>query len=690
MDNGERERRLAVSGVPPMPERAPTAGRVPLAEWLRMPRPADAPLGVWRAGYVPRPETEPEQTPAARLAVGALASAFVGWVVWSLLYNGYLGSYWIWPLTAATPDSWRGTMAFVVAAWAYYALVAGGLAVVFGRLGQWPEAARRLWAWARRRHQTTAAGAQGAVPRPRTALPAPEDDPAAWCELRREGAVAEAEQLTRELHAGGVSDVDHARITHAWRTARSDAARQQLLEELRARGAAAAVHGSGARDLPGRAGQHDLVLRQVRLGSAVDIPRNPYPYRTASFALAPEQLATGLLTIGPSGSGKTSRIVRPVVEALSLQALAGQAAVVVVTDRGEACVPSSWCDVVIGPGAGRGNALDLFGGTQDPDEAAAIAAEALTGDLEALGGRAAVTLLAQLIGPYRAVHSRWPRVEELRDLLDGGVALEELRGELEAKGLRREVRELAAGARQVTGNSAIVAQLADRVAVLDRPALADLVTTDAGVTVLDRLDKPVRVRVDLPARVHHEAARILTRLVLAKYAAAAPHRAPGSPFACLVLDDATGAITPQSVQALQRLRSAQAGLVLALRALSDVPEQLRAPLVGAVGCRAVCAGIGPWDGQHVATAWGTEWVEEVSVTDRQLIGDEPVQKLMYGLRKLATGRHVTAQSVTTRRERRQRWPAEDLATEIPGGHAVISITDTAGERSSPILIRLSE
>ena len=53
-------------------------------------------------------------------------------------------------------------------------------------------------------------------------------------------------------------------------------------------------------------------------------------------------------------------------------------------------------------------------------------AEALVGDLAATlpGGdsRRAATALAQLLGPYRAAHGRFPAVPELRELLDGAPA----------------------------------------------------------------------------------------------------------------------------------------------------------------------------------------------------------------------------------------------------------------------------
>ena len=83
--------------------------------------------------------------------------------------------------------------------------------------------------------------------------------------------------------------------------------------------------------------------------------------------------------------------------------------------------------------------LDLYGGTTDPDEAAAVLAEALVGDLADPhpGGdsRRSTTVLAQLLGPYRAVHGRFSSVPQLRQLLDGAPGpLGELREGLQDAG----------------------------------------------------------------------------------------------------------------------------------------------------------------------------------------------------------------------------------------------------------------
>ncbi|WP_329224239.1 ATP-binding protein (plasmid) [Streptomyces sp. NBC_01485] len=630
--------------------------------------------------------------PTRQLALGCAASALVAWFVWSLLYNGYLGPYWLWPLMLITPDGWYQSMYFVVASWSYYAVVLIGIAVFFGRLGGWPELLRRARA-AVGRANARAVAAEAAAPR----APDPESDPALWPQMRADGAVEVAERLSAELRDGRMTDVDYARIDHAWRSGRS---RAEISEEVRARGAAACAHGSGARDLPARMGRHDLALRQVRIGTAADSDRNPQAYRGAGVALEPAVLSTSALVVGSPGAHAATGIVGPVVESLCLQALAGQAAVVSVTSSGTA-VPRGAFDVVLRVGdASVPHGLDLYAGLDDPDEAASVLAEALVGDLAEAGGdsRWASMSLAQLIGPWRSVHGEFPGVAELRDLLSDEAARADLRAALDERGLGAHRRDLDAFERRSAAPGGAVEELATRVALLDRPAFHGFIAPHASegaadarrVLSLQHLDQPIRVRIELPERAHAEAARILTRLVLAQFTLWAASRRDRSLFAFLVLEDAAQAITPQCLRGLQQLRTSNAGVLFTLRTLSEIPEGLRDHLLAAVGCRIACVGVSPWDAQHFASAWGTEWVETEMVTHRQIRAEEPMTKVWHALKKIATGKHVTAKSVTVRREERQRWSASELANELQTGQAVISMTTVRGDRMPPVLTNLNQ
>ncbi|MFI1413968.1 ATP-binding protein [Streptomyces sp. NPDC020707] len=677
--------------VPPRPTQAPGGPPRPdgsaFLTWLRTPRPEAAP-GVWRFGHRPRPEVEPEQIPARQLLSGALIAFLVGYLVWSLLWNGYLGGWWLLPLYAMIPDSWAQPHSFgsVVVVYAYYVAVALGIMIGVGRLGRWSEVWRRYGPPAWRR-------AAPVDERP----PAPEEDPAQWNVLRAAGAPDAADRLGADARAGLMRDVDHARITRAWQGVRSG--RHSLATFTGAvlrEGAAACPHPSGDRDLPGRLARHDLVTGQVRLGTTADDPRNPYAYRGTGLALGPELLGTSLLAVGPAGSGKTSGVVWPLVESLCLHALAGRAAVVVVGAAGAGLGPVDAYDVVVRVGNTESvYDLDLYGGTTDPDEAAAVLAEALVGDLAdphpSGDSRRSTTVLAQLLGPYRAVHGRFPSVPELRQLLDGAPGpLGALRKALTDGGQESLLRELDARERQLGQPGDLGGVLADRVALLDRPAFAGFFDTSGQTRPfsLRALDHPVRVRIDLPQRGHADASRILSRLVLAQFAASVAVREDRSLFACLVLDDATGVVTPEAVRGLQRLRSANAGVVMTLRTLDDAPRPLRSPLLGAIGCRVALSGLTPWDGQDFAEVWGKEWIEARDVTDRQIIAETPAGKAVHMLRRVITGNAPTARAVTVRQVERERWSASELAHAVPPGHAVLSLTSVRGEHAPPLLVDL--
>ncbi|MFF9594235.1 ATP-binding protein [Streptomyces sp. NPDC014646] len=680
--------------VPPPPAHAPAPPRpdgTAVIAWLRAPRP-DAPVGIWRLGHRPRPEEEPEQVPGRQLIAGALLAALVAWCVWSLLYNGYVGLWWLLPLELVTPDSWRhgqaGPVITMIVYYGYYALIAGGLLYAAGRMGRWPDVWRRYVT-----PHVSQARAAGEIP-----VPEAGEDPVQWPHLRTAGptAAAAADRLVQDVHAGQLRDVDHARITQAWQTARSKGRTDVVAKAVSERGAAAFPHPSGARDLPARTATHDLITHQVRLGTVVDGTKNPWSFRGAGIAADPDVLGTGMLVVGPAGSGKTRHITRPITEALCLQALAGRAAVVAVGPAGTALGPAGQYDIRIRLGHPEStHDLDLYGGTTDPDEAAAILTEALAGDLTSDPDRrrGAAILLSRLLGPYRAAHGRFPSVPDLRQLLEGTPAAhQELARRLGEAGPAQEAmaRDLEAAARQLAVPGGPGPALADRVALLDRPAFRTFFDPEGKGKALSvrSLTHPVRVHIGLPSGGHPDAARVLARLVLAQFLAYAAQREARGLFVALVLDDAAGAVTAEAVRGMQGLRSAHAGLVLGLRTLAEVDPDLRAPLLGAVGCRAVMSGVPLQDGRAIADAWGTEWIETQDVTDRQIIADSTGGKAWHALRKAITGRAVTARAVTTRKVERERWSASELAHSVPPGHAVLSLTSVTGDRTSPLLVDL--
>ncbi|MFI9113105.1 ATP/GTP-binding protein [Streptomyces venezuelae] len=564
-----------------------------------------------------------------------------------------------------------------------YALSAALVVWPCARIGDW-ESVFRQW---------RSRGTPGAAPAP-TPPSGPEIPLSQWPELRAVGEHRAADVLTGELAAGRMNDVDCVRVRRAWNAGDRDAARRaELIDLLLRQGAAAGAHPSGDRDLPSRSAAHDLLVGQVRVGRWVAAERSPRAYHGAGLALAPELLGTSLLAVGPSGTGKTRSLIAPVVETLSLQALTGACAVVAVGSAGVPLGPDEAFDVVIrlGDPTSRYD-LDLYAGATDPDEAAACLAEGLVGDMEGVETRRAATVLAQILGPYRVAHGRFPTVPVLRELLEARPeTLRALLDLLPADGAQAMRRELESRLRQVGTATDLGPVLADRLAALDRPAFAEFFgggQEARSFSLRAVAHHPIRVRVSLPEGGHEEAARLLNRLLLAQFQHATRGGGGRGNFACLVLDDAAGAVTPGTLRALQRLRTQNAGVVLALRTLAEVPEALHGPLLAIVGCRMAFSGLPTWDGRAFAEAWGTERVEMTEVAHHTVFADQPMTRAMHALRKLVTGKAVTTEAVTVREVERQRWSASDLAHSVPPGHAVLSLSHVRGEQVPPLLVDL--
>ncbi|MFJ3220737.1 ATP-binding protein [Kitasatospora sp. NPDC086801] len=653
-----------------------------LPTWATAPRPEAEP-GVYRLGYRP---IDPERAEAAKVAAWPLLlraglNAVVGW--FAFLYGTQLVlrlivlTVWV-----KNPTDTEVTVVGV----SVNLLVAALVIKLFGRMGRWPEVWRRYAAPLLSRAVTQEQPAEEDV----AAAPVVRRlDP--WDGLRQGGAAEAAGRLEREA----VGDVDYVRIQRAWESAQADPAFvPAFVEQVAARGGAAFAHPSESRELADRGERHDLLLGQVCLGTAQDVPKNPLSHRAAGFALDPAVLGTSLLAVGPAGTGKTARLARPVAEALCLQALAGTACVVVVGAADADLGPDAWYDVVIAPGDPASvYGLDLYGAAQDPDEAAARLAEALLPDELTARAENARTALQQVVGPFHAAYGRYPGVRELRALLAGepdvlaalvkalGVA-----GRLAVYERDLEHRERQRGRADDPG-----ALLADRLALLDRPAFEGAFATDGTGRppfAMRVLDHPLRVRVKLPERSHPEAARMLSRLVVGQFVQAAGARTDRSLFAGLVVDDASAALDATAVRGVQRMRGVNAGAVLLLRTLVDLPEALRAPLFGAVGCRMAFPGIAPWDGRLFSEAWGTHLVQETAVTHTPDTSGGVVRRAGRLGRRALSGTAAQTESVTTRDVERLRWSPSDLAHALPAGYAVVSLTAVSGEQVPPLLVDL--
>ncbi|OIV35286.1 hypothetical protein BIV57_22340, partial [Mangrovactinospora gilvigrisea] len=617
----------AVPPAPTVPPPAPTPAAPKTAAPAAAPAPAEVQLwaarerrtplpGVYALDrHVPRPADDPDDPASGRLwprALIALAAAVL--FAWQVML-------WEIDLLAIILNTLLGVPKPLQVAIYYlnYLAYFGGWCWLWYRIGRWGPLVRRL-SVRYRATQAAAAAARGAA---EGGAPAASLFP----ELRRAGhppLAAAADRLDRDAAAGRLNDVDYARLQHAWQQAGGDRDRaDRFAAEVAANGAAAFGRAGGDRDLPARSARHDLKTAQVRLGTVADDPRNPAEYRGAGLALDPSLLGTSVLAVGSGTGAEPPRVLRPVAESLGLQALAGAAAVVALGGPHAPLGPRDGYDVLVLPGSADGLAspdrLDLYG-TATPETAARCLADALVPPGVEDGERSerARVALRQLLVPHFAAYGCGPSLRVLRELLEGEeAAMRALGLALDERGLvETHAPELRARVRQQYRNDDVGALLADRLALLDVPAVAGALAADGGVAVgrLAEAGDPLRVRIELPHDSHPEAAEILARLVAGQFLTGAAGRSEDAAFAALLVDDAAPVVDERLVRGLARLRAAGAAAVLALPTLADVPERLREPLVAAVGCRVALPGLPPWDGRLLSEAWGTTWRDERSVT----------------------------------------------------------------------------
>ena len=491
---------------------------------------------------------------------------------------------------------------------------------------------------------------------------------------------------------GRMNDVDCARVRHAWtRATRGPTASPPSRRPCCAQGGAACASPL-RRPRPARAAPPATTCSPARSASAAarTTRATPTPAAAPASPWTPTLLGTSLLAVGPSGSGQDrAALVRPVVESLApAGARRPGAPSSPSAPPARPLGPDDAFDVVVRVGDPASvHDLDLYGGTADPDEAAAVLAEGLVGDRRhGCDSRRAATALAQLLGPYRAAHGRFPavpraaRTPRRRARPRSPPCASALRGR---RTRRPCCRELDARTRQAGGPGDPGPALADRVALLDRPAFAGFFGTGT-----DARPFSLRAARPAPAAGPYRPARARPRRgrpgsspgsCSPSSPRSPPARTDRSLFACLVLDDATARRhrrdrTRHPAAALGRTRAPSSPCAPS----TTSPRRCTAPLLGAVGCRMAFSGVTTWDGSRFAEAWGKEWVETRDVAQHTVFADQPFTRALHALRKLVTGKAVTTDAVTVRQVERERWSASELAHAVPAGHAVLSLTTVRG------------
>lgn len=513
---------------------------------------------------------------------------------------------------------------------------------------------------------------------------------APWDWIRENHPLA-AQLLDAMSKDQNLHDVDYARILKAAEMAASDPhLTEHFVQELTTLGAGTALHSSGLRTLPGsRFAMHNMLMGQVRLGRVVPTAKSEL-VASGDFGVDQDVLRTSLLVIGPPGSGKSRSLAIPIVEHLSLSALANRASLIVVDPKGTDFAYDGWFDIVVDP-LNPSCGFSLFGGAPTADIAADRLASALlppkVSDDKAYFVDASYNALYACLAPFHEAFERWPTIRELLGLLRADrAAMDSVKQHLKGPGSKDWKNLLDTRSSQAGGRVDPAASLVERFARLDRPALRRIFDHPESFLMRD-INRPTRVRVAVPESEYPEASRILARLVVSQFvqvtAASDTNR---NIFKALVIDEAGRYVDDYVARGVQKLRSNNAGLVLLTQTLSDFPLDVRPTIFGSTGCKAVFGGVDPADADQFSKWFGDHYVSDVTVTR----GQSASVRYDFGTvidRPTGYQRGETRSS-STRRIERARWTPSDIITGVPSGHCLMALARSNGHRVGPVLIDL--
>ncbi|MFC4334519.1 type IV secretory system conjugative DNA transfer family protein [Salininema proteolyticum] len=533
----------------------------------------------------------------------------------------------------------------------------------------------------------------------------PRRRPSPWDWLRPRHAHA-ADSLDLLHSRGELTEVDYARIGNALEPFKTGAVSDQerlgeLAAAIVAEGAGALAHPSGLRRLPGRLmARHNLEHGQVRVGTIVPSARAPET-GGLDFAVGQDALRTSMLVIGPPGSGKTRGFALPVVEHLSLGALAGQSSLVVIDPKGDDFDFPGWFDHVIDPLAPT-TGFDLFGGAEHAETAADRLASALlppqAGDDVAYFMDASRNALYACLSPYVDAFRRFPSVRELLALLrvEQGTT-DHVKSGLKGHGSKAARALLDTRRDQASGRHDPAASMVERLALLHRPRLERLLDGTGPKFRMTEIDHGVRVRFALAESEYPEAGRIIARLAVSQFVqVASSSKTNRNLFKGLVMDEAGRYVDDYAAKGVQRLRSNNAGLVLLSQSISDFRADVRSSVFGSAGCKAVFGAVDPGDADLFSRFFGDEWISEISVSRDRREGRSWSRGTTRGLGgifdyRTQRGRTRTeseSRGYTYKKVERARWTPSDIMTGIPTGRCLAVLTDATGHRFGPVEVDL--
>jgi uncharacterized membrane protein YgcG len=444
--------------------------------------------------------------------------------------------------------------------------------------------------------------------------------------------------------------------------------------------------------------------------------------RLKPYCLNWDMLRTNLLIVAPPGSGKTSSIFRPLIEYLRRIG----ASAIFFDSKGQD-FPAELFDLNFElSDPSRSIKINLFSG-DSPSQAGERLGEALIPNLsddKQYYVDVAKDTCAALVSSHHACFGSYPDLTQLLLYLSEPAKIVELSEwvrQLEGPS-QLELERLAAGLNRI--NSLLTNTKKDTLGSLNT-ALTPLTTSAAGAllvanpepggkvyTIEELLKEPRLVRLSLPVAENPRIAPIIGRIILTQFnfVVLSPN-CNRNILKIAAVDEAHNFITASIAKGMAQARSNNAGFMLALQTLSQIPdESVLDTIFASAGNKLVMAGVGDQDAERFSKTYGE--LEMPYITHSKSRGQSSSTNSSSGnTTSYSAGRSTTGgssnsgggstssisrttsstnntSSSTQLRLRRLFFPAEVRA--LPQYHAIIESSDAYGRRWSATMIDMSQ
>jgi hypothetical protein len=449
------------------------------------------------------------------------------------------------------------------------------------------------------------------------------------------------------------------------------------------------------------------------------------------YCLYPDMLRTNLLIVAPPGSGKTSSIFRPLI-----QYLRRIGASAIFFDSKGADFPPELFDLNFELGdQATSIKINLFSG-ETPAQAGERLGEALIPNLsddKEYYVNVAKDTCAALVSAHHAVFGFYPTLTQLLLYLSEPESISGLEGRVEnlsqsSESDQLEKLRLVAGLKRINSlltNSKkdTLGSLVTAITPLTTSAASDLLVANPSpggteskpeqvFTIEQMLKEPRLVRLSLPVAENPRIAPIIGRIILTQFNFAV--LSPNCNKAILkiaAVDEAHNFITASIAKGMAQARSNNAGFMLALQTLSQIPDDsVLDTIFASAGNKLVMAGVGDQDADRFSKTFGE--LEMPYIAHSKSSGTSHSSNTSSGTtNSYSAGRSTTggsssagggSTSNTSRSTSRTSNTSSSqqlklrrlfLASEIrglPQYHAIIESSDAYGRRYSAMMLDLSQ